>query len=299
MILSKPRLRDLAITSVRTVGLLALLERQARVGLTVLMYHRVLPDDQCQSVPFPSLVMPVSAFRAQIERLSQRATVLPLGQALASPLLQESSRPLVAITFDDGYEDNCRLAAPIAEQFGLRLTLFVTTDFVGAGRSLWFDRAHALVASASHADRRSLLDANERLSSLRASATPTEWVQDMKGLGLAARERLLEELGRRVGPPAEAALGRPMSVDDLIRLDAAGHEIASHGTGHSIFTTLDDDELRRELCDSRDVLTEWLGKRPAGLAYPNGNHDARVVHFAKQAGYQWACTYQPRPFLDG
>jgi peptidoglycan/xylan/chitin deacetylase (PgdA/CDA1 family) len=77
---------------------------------------------------------------------------------------------------------------------------------------------------------------------------------------------------------------------DLAALDAAGWEIGSHCVHHPLLTTVDDDRLRHELNDSRSRIAEILGKPCQTLAYPTGDHDARVVRFARDAGYAAAAT---------
>jgi len=286
----KRALRGAVETASQAVGLLSMLERRLTRGLTVLMYHRVLPDEQCRELAFPSLVMPASAFRAQLEWLAGNAQVLPLGSALALEGTPASDLPRVAVTFDDGYADNAAVAAPIAEACGLRLTFFVTTDFVGAGRALWFDRAHALLTRTGMARRLGAWEAAGIHGPAPVDPAPGTWIQRLKYVPLPGREAFLVALQQRAPALAENDAPAPMSPEDVRALARAGHEIGSHGTGHSVHTTLADEELRHELEHSRSVLQEWIGAAPTGLAYPNGDHDERVRAAVRAAGYAWACT---------
>ena len=52
-------LRSTADQTARMTGLLAARERELAGGLTVLGYHRVLPEASCPGYPFPSLAMPL------------------------------------------------------------------------------------------------------------------------------------------------------------------------------------------------------------------------------------------------
>jgi peptidoglycan/xylan/chitin deacetylase (PgdA/CDA1 family) len=54
----------------------------------------------------------------------------------------EKGAPLrreLAITFDDGYEDNYLIAAPILKSMGLPATFFIATSFVGTESVAWWD----------------------------------------------------------------------------------------------------------------------------------------------------------------
>ncbi len=84
-----------------------------------------------------------------------------------------------------------------------------------------------------------------------------------------------------------------MSWDELRSLDAAGWEIGSHTHTHPRLTTLDDEALAYELRISREICAEQLAKPCHSLAYPYGNHDARVVGATQAAGYEAAVTLPP------
>ncbi|MEO6709868.1 MAG: hypothetical protein ABI054_04385, partial [Planctomycetota bacterium] len=89
----------------RWAGVLRWFEKRMDAGLTLLTYHRVLSEEQCKGYPFPSLVMPTAMFSQQVAWLASHAEVLPVAAALDA-LARPRSKPIVAITFDDGYWDN-------------------------------------------------------------------------------------------------------------------------------------------------------------------------------------------------
>jgi peptidoglycan/xylan/chitin deacetylase (PgdA/CDA1 family) len=100
-----------------------------------------------------------------------------------------------------------------------------------------------------------------------------------------------------LGGPHEPDL-RPMSWGQVGQLADAGWEIGSHTRSHPRLTRLPDDALARELRESRATLEERLGRPCTTLAYPYGDHDARVVAAAGAAGYAAAGTLPgrlPRP----
>jgi peptidoglycan/xylan/chitin deacetylase (PgdA/CDA1 family) len=101
--------------------------------------------------------------------------------------------------------------------------------------------------------------------------------------------------GRRLEIPelAEDAAGYPhelatMTWDGLRDLAERGLEIGSHTVTHPHLPRLSDDELRRELVESRERVESEL-RRACGLfAYPFGDHDGRVRAAARAAGYHAA-----------
>ena len=76
-----------------------------------------------------------------------------------------------------------------------------------------------------------------------------------------------------------------LSWDGIRELAASGWEIGSHSHSHARLTLLPNDELARELSESRRILTAELDRPCQTIAYPYGATDARVAAAAADAGY--------------
>jgi peptidoglycan/xylan/chitin deacetylase (PgdA/CDA1 family) len=76
-----------------------------------------------------------------------------------------------------------------------------------------------------------------------------------------------------------------MNWDELREHAARGIAIGSHAVSHPHLTTLSEDELRRELNESKEEIEDRLGRPCQDLAYPYGEHDGRVRASARAAGY--------------
>jgi peptidoglycan/xylan/chitin deacetylase (PgdA/CDA1 family) len=79
-----------------------------------------------------------------------------------------------------------------------------------------------------------------------------------------------------------------MNWDELREQAARGIAIGSHAVSHPHLTTLSEDELRRELSESKEEIEDRLGRLCDDLAYPYGEHDERVRAAARAAGYRRA-----------
>lgn len=270
----------------RRVGVLQWHERRMRRQPTRLMFHRVLPPAECRDYPFPSLVVDTDAFAAMVDWLASHTTVCPA--LAATPAVAAAERPVVAITFDDGYEDNHRWAAPILEAAGLRATFYVATGFVDHGL-LWYDRAALLIRNAPAAVLAAAAAA-VGMPAPGASATAVDpWVEALKRMPSPARRQWLDQVGAQVALRDQDRFA-PMRPEQLRELLARGHEIGSHTVQHEILPLLDDAALRHELTASRDRLREWLGQDVVGFCYPNGSYDDRVAEAVAAAGYAYAVT---------
>lgn len=91
---------------------------------SVLVYHTI--SAPIEPMEADADISP-ERFERHLQWLSRWRDVVPLEETLKAP----TSRNLVAITFDDGYQDNLIVALPLLEKFQLPMTIFVTAGFLG------------------------------------------------------------------------------------------------------------------------------------------------------------------------
>lgn len=84
-----------------------------------------------------------------------------------------------------------------------------------------------------------------------------------------------------------------MDWAQLRSLTSLGWEVGSHTCSHPMLTQLADEDLLRELVDSREACERHLGTRCHSIAYPYGDTDARVVAATAHAGYTAAAGLPP------
>ena len=98
--------------------------------LTVLCYHRVLPGTG--HFPLPRYAVTLRQFREQMSLLADEGfTSLSLDEVRdATAGQRELPARSVLVTFDDGLADIHRCAWPIAQEFGITLSLFVCTGLL-------------------------------------------------------------------------------------------------------------------------------------------------------------------------
>ena len=70
-----------------------------------------------------------------------------------------------------------------------------------------------------------------------------------------------------------------------------GYEIGSHTLSHANLTLLSDDDLVRELSESKKILEDLTGKQVTSLSFPFGRVNARVWKTAQALGYTAATSY--------
>jgi len=95
-------------------------------GIPVLNYHQI--NNEAHNV----LTLSSYEFDAQMAYLHKQGYTAISPDQLADYLQYGKELPSnpILITFDDGYEDNYRVAYPILQKYNLTATIFLITDFV-------------------------------------------------------------------------------------------------------------------------------------------------------------------------
>lgn len=249
-----------------TRALLSVVSPGGTRGLSVLVYHRVLPH---MDPLFPSIV-DAGRFALQLELLRRCFHVLPLPEALAR--LRNGSLPprAASITFDDGYADNEAVALPLLQQHGLHATFFIASGFLDGGR-MWNDT----VIEALRLTPLKGFDCGFLGLGLVPVATPGEKRGAVDALLGALKYRPVHEraeLVARIAGESRAKLpdNLMMSSAQVRSLHAAGMEIGAHTVNHPILATLPAPAARSEIARGRAALEAITGAKVGLFAYPNG-----------------------------
>ncbi len=288
---------SLALDALAASGLLDLAERVgARRGANVVNYHRVLPVDELRTYGRPQMAIASTLFEAQLASFRARFGCVPL-EAVGTP----RARGKVAITFDDGYEDNHRVALPILSRLEVPASIFVVTNLVGEPQALWWDRVgNALFAYWKGPRTEPIPDVLPR----RARALESEpsfvgaraiisdvltWLnfadEADRALAIAAAEALAPD-----APDARTML----SWEEVAELRAAGVHFGGHTRNHVVLDEVPEDVAHDEFFGSQATLEEKLGDvgarfaaLPRGVLGPLGEDDLR------HAGFQGVMTTIP------
>jgi len=273
----------------------------------VLTYHCFLPEDSDSRRYIQSgMVISPKIFDEQLRFLKRKFTVVPL-ETLALALKSGAAVPrnALALTIDDGWRDNYIHAFPIIKKQRVPVTIFLTADYIGGDRMLWFYRAKKIIAESglSRAQLENYLNrygAGETSGGSRQSLVsdyaagdndPADWlIGRLKELSPHTINSLLQKIAEDAGIMESELSGESlmMTWGELREMAAAGVDFGSHGCTHRILTNLQKDEIEHELVDSRNKIRENLEIEAKAFSYPNGDFDSTVLGMTAMAGYSFA-----------
>ncbi|HEY7497055.1 MAG TPA: polysaccharide deacetylase family protein [Vicinamibacterales bacterium] len=291
------------------LGLLQLWQRIVmRRKAVILMYHRVLtPEELARTGSHPALVVSRETFARQMALLKRRFSVLTVNE-FASRLERkvpfENSSCL--ITFDDGWQDNVDNALPILERHNLPALVFLPANYVGSRRLFWQEALTHLLRRVvaevrSNPARRGafarILEPAglEHLLEL-ADADPRTAIID----AIASQKRLtrssIEDLQQALARELKVSLDDLSDVDgfigwtDVERMAVGGISFGGHGVDHLLLTQVSDDDVRREVRGSKQMMQDKFAQTVPTFSYPNGYWTPPIAREVEDAGYRLAFT---------
>lgn len=207
-----------------------------------------------------------------------------------------------AVTFDDGFANNCTIAAPALAELGVPGAFYVTTGFVEANRPSWTDIIECAV------DRAPKVALHLPFALSAQVATTLEEkraVVDAIRVGVKGDPRLdpyvvADEVGRQLGieqfePDPE--LDQKMTWSQVRHLAADGlFTVGGHSHTHRILSYLDPDELEKEIATSVAHLRVHLGSAAEHYSYPEGLahcYSNRVIDVLRGHGIRCAPSAIP------
>ena len=259
-------------------------------GLLILTYHRTMA---CADPYTNDVTGEVFALHADI--LSSHCNVLRLDRA--AEMLAEKSLPprAVAVTFDDGYEDNFNVALPILQRYGIKATFFIATAYLDGG-IMWNDIIIDAVKNASEEAVRGYLEAHGNDGIAVSSCTRVnlikQQIQGLKYQDPASRYDAAVEFRDRLDVPAGKS---PMMTRAQVRqLAQEGMEIGAHTVTHPILKQIEASSAEQEVVNSRRDLENITGTAVTSFAYPNGipgrDFDSAHVDILKRHQFAAAVT---------
>lgn len=183
-----------------------------------------------------------TSFERQLRHLRRFYRIISLEELVFGREALEGSRPLAAITFDDGLANNYEILKSLKRR-GIPATLFLTTGYVGKGVPLW-----PVVSGETGLD-------------------------DLKGA--FSYESCLAHLER--GGAAADPDDVIMTEDQLRDIDGGSISIAPHTRSHPFLTELAGPDLLEEVQGSIDDIRRYRSHVDAVFAPPFGDYDASTL----------------------
>lgn len=282
-------------------GLLPLMRRldRKKPSLKILAFHRV--KDICESdYLFDENLIDatIKDFDDQMEFISKYYKVLPLSEAYEE--FSKTGNPnIVAVTFDDGFDDLYFNVFPIIKKYAIRPTMFLTAGLIGTQRTLWSEEVVFALKSCGR-NKINLHSYDPSAFSEDVEVTiglaKSKLLSLLKSVSEQNRKLLVKKLFEflELSPEVSSNESRMLTWDMVVEMNKWGVEFGSHSLSHGVLSNLDSSELNYELMESKSLIEKSIGIECKSIAYPVGGlgaYNPKVISAVKTFNYELGCTY--------
>lgn len=192
-------------------------------------------------------------------------------------------RKTIAITFDDGYENNYTNAYPLLKQFNFPATMFVISKCLEDEAAItWYDYLDFV--------KRDLL--SEKIAAQKPFTTISELKNHVKTLNIEQRNTLYGEIRKQVKienyiSKLPREFWKLMNAQQLRELSNSGLvEIAAHTHNHPNLGEIQLTDAQAEVVKCKQFLEATIQKEVLSIAFPDGSYTEAVKDICRQAGYK-------------
>ena len=258
--------------------------------------HNVNPLVETEMIEF-------SNFRKQIVYLHKYYEIISITEMKERIVNKQFTGKEIVLSFDDGYRNNLKVAAPLLKQMHLPFTVFVSTHHIDTGDIFPTSLARLIIWGAE------IKKINLPSINLNAEINTTEdrrkiaqiISQNLKTQPLAVVSDLYNELLHSIPSDDFSLLYnmhdtlKPMSWEEVKEL----HEnydctIGAHCIDHlCCHENQNTNVVRDQITQSKIIIEKKLNTPCLYFAYPNGNYTKSSNQYVLNAGFEMGVSTKP------
>ena len=255
------------------------IDRLASNTTAIFLFHGVILENNYKIRNYNRKHVEVSYFEDLIFKLCQHGNPISLDLFLRSQKDTSIKLPThsFVITFDDGFENNYSVAAPILEKYEVPAIFYITTGLVDKNLMTWVDKMEFCLEKSKEIEIG--LPWDERIIKLNSPEEKIQFMEDVRSFVKYNRNAPIEKLLQNVYDSCQRMpilnssdpLDLKMSWNQVKQLHSSPlFTIGGHSHKHPILSFLERDELENEILHSLNLIHECIGTRPIHYAYPEG-----------------------------
>lgn len=197
------------------------------------------------------------------------------------------NKKTIALTFDDGYENNYSNAYPLLKQSEIPATIFVVSENIEMeDRITWYDFLDLVKPDLE------LTKVNFEIIKVSPQRTISNLKDLVKSLDIERRTALFAEIKKQL--PNKNYLAqyprehwRLMNKNELRVLSDSGIiEIGAHTQHHPNLGSIPSEWVYKEVSECKRILSDLLQKEIKSIAFPDGSYTDEVKNICLSVGYE-------------
>ena len=254
-----------------------------------LCYHGVTKHKSKNIENFSGKHLDKEIFRKQMEILKKKCKILDIHLIyyhLKNNIPFEKNS--VAISFDDGFENNFSQAVPILKKLKIPAIFYICPQNIEKKNMFWVDKIEALIINTV---RKSIyLKSLRKNYSLKNNSDKKKAILAIKNFcksqSVKKKDDIINELYFITKKKNSLKLIKNYKIASWsqIKSTAKNHlfEIGGHSMEHDIFTKIPKNKLYNEIKNCISLIKKRTGIRINHFSYPEGKYNQKTIDILKQ-----------------
>lgn len=275
---SKQRIKILILYIARFVGLFRLGRFLTRRGLTIIGWHGVSLSDEHER--FTSLFISPESFRRRLTFIKKCYEVIDLDTAIKQHESGKFKKRQIVLTFDDGFYNFFKVAAPILEEYNMTATNYVVSEPMLNQLPILILLVQEVILTCALERGEISIDGLEGTFDLskpkerkRLINSALAKYRSMLDRDYETRFQFVKELAIAlkvdIDPVIKKRVLHSMNKDEIRIIAEKGFSMQNHTDNH--FNVIDyADEVYQEVKECKSKLEAVTGKEADHFCYPSG-----------------------------
>jgi peptidoglycan/xylan/chitin deacetylase (PgdA/CDA1 family) len=275
-------------------------------GASIIAYHRLHSSSNCLcSDPHPPISISTVLFEKQVQWLRKHFHVVRLSELLKRYKENRNIDNLIAITFDDGWQDFYTYGFQILKKYQISASLFPITAFIGTENAIWFSAIGRIVKETIN----NRTTAESLLNTFATDCIPSKFRIQLKEFLISGNGEAIQSIFKTIdtrlveGVVSEWSKiclqinGKFVNKDywvtwkQMHEMDQSGLvEFGVHGHQHYFLTTVDDRTVCKDIIEAKEML-EQIQNVNNCYCYPGGLFQLKHISILKKLNLEFALTY--------
>ncbi len=261
----------------------------------ILLYHGVSEYNNFQGIEnFSKKHISKRLFLKQMSFLKKNCNVISINELEKYKKEKSIKKNSVIISFDDGFENNFKVAAPILKKLNLPCIFYISTGMIGKKNMFWVDKIEDIINRTRIKYLKINLGKNV-IFSLKSKLEKINAVEKIKkyckGISAMKKDKLINNLSNtlKIEPNNKHSKNyRIMNWRQVKKLASNNlFEIGGHSFNHDILTRLPISKMKKNIKQSIILLEKKLNKKIKHYSYPEGqssDYNHNVKKYLKSLG---------------
>ncbi len=247
-------------------------------NLKILLYHGVTDHKNRGVQNYSGKHVHVNEFYKQMNFIKKNCNVLSIDQVPSIIKKKNFLKNSVVVSFDDGFENNYKIAVPILKKFSIPAVFYITAGMIGKKKMFWVDQIEDLINLTKK--KEFFLKLSRKLNfSIKNKKEKIIAINKIKKFckknSKLNKEKILKNLKKilnDVQPNINHSKNyKSMSWNQLKKISKNSlFTIGGHSYNHNIFSKMTNKDMKKEITKSINLLSKKLNLNIKHYAYPEG-----------------------------